>query len=95
MASVQFVVAVFETSERLATGSSPVWYCAWSRMIWRSVRSRQSIGLDMPMPRRSTATTGRVCSTPEPARVSQTGNCVEDGRSEPVVNTRGPASFGV
>ena len=28
MASVQFVVAVLETSERLATGSSPFWNCA-------------------------------------------------------------------
>lgn len=30
-----------------------------------------------------------------PACASQTGNCVDEGRSEPVVNTRGPASLGV
>ena len=94
-ASVQFVVAVLATSDRLATGSSPVWNCAWSRITWRSRRSRQSIGLDKPMPRRSTATTGRDCSTSAPDRDSQTGNCVDDGRSEPVVNTSGPASCGV
>ncbi|OBG68977.1 hypothetical protein A5703_10080 [Mycobacterium sp. E188] len=83
------------TSERLATGSSPVWNCAWSRMIWRSDESRQSIGFDMPMPRRSTATIGCVCSTSAPPRDSQTGSCADDGRSEPVVKTSGPASRGV
>ncbi len=47
------------------------------------------------MPRRSTATIGAFVSTSAPARDSQAGSCTEDGRSEPVVITSGPASAGV
>src|SRR5579884_1226947 len=49
----------------------------------------------MPMPRRSTATIGWLRRTSAPARESQTGNCTDDGRSDPVVKTSGPASCGV
>ena len=47
------------------------------------------------MPRRSTATIGCVLSTSAPARDSHTGSCTDDGRSDPVVITSGPASSGV
>src|SRR5690348_8408285 len=49
----------------------------------------------MPMPRRSIATMGWSLRTSPPAWASQTGSWVDDGRSEPVVNTSGPASCGV
>jgi hypothetical protein len=95
MVSVQLVVAVCVMAPRLATGSSPDWNCAWSIISWRSNRSRQSSAPDMPVPRRSTATIGFVLSTSAPARDSHTGSWVDDGRSVPVVITKGPASLGV
>ena len=38
---------------------------------------------------------GWVLSTSVPLRDSHTGSCTDDGRSEPVVITSGPASAGV
>ena len=93
--SVQPVVAVMVIAPRSATGSSPDSNWAWSRISWRSKESRQSIGLDIPMPRRSTDTIGWPLSTSAPERDSHTGSCSGDGTSEPVVNTSGPASGGV
>ena len=95
MVSVQLVVAVMVMAARLDTGSSPDSNWAWSRISWRSNRSRQSTALDMPIPRRSTATIGRVLRMSAPARDSHTGSCSDVGRSEPVVSTSGPASAGV
>ena len=80
-----------ESGHRVSASSN----CACSRISLRSKESRQSIGLDMPMPRRSTATIGRSLSTSAPERANQTGSTSEDGRSVPVVNTSGPASAGV
>jgi hypothetical protein len=54
---------------------------------------RQSIGLDMPMPRRSTATMGWVWNASAPARRARPATA-SDGRVGPVVKTRGPASLG-
>jgi hypothetical protein len=95
MVSVQLVVAVCVMAPRFATGSSPDWNCAWSSISWRSNMSRQSSAPDIPVPRRSTATIGCVLRTSPPARDSQTGSCSDDGRSDPVVITSGPASSGV
>ena len=93
--AVHAVVAVWVIEPRLATGSSPDTNWACSRICLRSKSSRHSIGLDIPMPRRSTATIGWPARTSTPDRDSHTGSCSVEGKSEPVVNTSGPASAGV
>ncbi|SHW67794.1 Uncharacterised protein [Mycobacteroides abscessus subsp. abscessus] len=95
MLSVQSVVAEVATFARLATWSSPERNCAWSSRSWRSLLDTQLSGPDMPMPRRSTATTGRVFNRSTPPRCSHTGSWCDVGMSDPVVMTIGPASAGV
>ncbi|CPU18790.1 Uncharacterised protein [Mycobacteroides abscessus] len=92
---MQLVVAVSTILPRLATGSSPARFWAWSRMSRVSQVSRHVMASDRPIPRRSTATTGRCLRTSAPGPLSHVASWTEDGRSEPVVKTRGPASAGV
>ena len=91
MASVQLVVAVLETSDRLATGSSPVWNCAWSRII---LAVEAVAAVDRARHAHAATVDGDdrvgLAARRRPPRDSQTGSCVDDGRSEPVVKTSGP-----
>ena len=87
------MVADWLSSAMVPAGSALDW--AWSSRPVRVSGGMQSIGVEVPMPRRSSATSGRDVSSAPGGPAARPASVTVEGRSEPDVNTNGGASSGV